>query len=111
MGNKAPPLLAILMAIQKPVCNATCISLANAACPGLHWKPLDAAIGQLLAPYCPGGRQGTKQNNNNEKNTPTLLAIMMVMVMRQYNTKTSLIGLVLILAGAVFYGTIICNLY
>ena len=87
------------------------VASPNGGYPGVLWKPLEAAIGQLLAPYCPGGRQGTKQNNNNEKNTPTLLAIMMVMVMRQYNTKTILIGLVLILAGAVFYGTIICNLY
>ncbi len=30
----------------------------NAACPGLLWKPLDDAIGRLIAPYCPGGRQG-----------------------------------------------------
>ena len=26
--------------------------------PGLHWKLLDAAIGQVPAPYCPGGRHG-----------------------------------------------------
>jgi len=26
--------------------------------PGLHLKPLDAAIGQVTAPYCPGGRHG-----------------------------------------------------
>jgi hypothetical protein len=30
----------------------------NASCPGLLRKPLDAAIGGLLAPYRPGGRQG-----------------------------------------------------
>jgi hypothetical protein len=29
-----------------------------AACPGLLWKPLDAAIGRLLTPYRPSGRQG-----------------------------------------------------
>jgi hypothetical protein len=40
--------------------------LPNAACPGLYWKPLDAAIGQLLAPYCPGGRQGNRQTNKDE---------------------------------------------
>jgi hypothetical protein len=33
-------------------------ALPNAACPGLYWKPLDAAIGRLLTPYRPGGRQG-----------------------------------------------------
>ena len=26
--------------------------------PGLHWKPLDAAIRQVPAPYRPGGRHG-----------------------------------------------------
>jgi hypothetical protein len=28
------------------------------ACPGLPHKPLDTAIGQLFAPYRPGGRHG-----------------------------------------------------
>ncbi len=40
----------------------------NAACPGLLRKPLDAAIGQLLAPYCPSGRQGNSKQNNDKKN-------------------------------------------
>ncbi len=40
-------------------------ALPNAACPGLHWKPLDATIGQLLATYCPSSRQGNRQTNNN----------------------------------------------
>ncbi len=31
----------------------------NAACPGLHWKPLDTSIGQLLTLYCPGSRGAT----------------------------------------------------
>jgi hypothetical protein len=30
----------------------------NEAYPGLHLKPLDAAIGQVPAPYRPGGRHG-----------------------------------------------------
>ena len=30
----------------------------NGAHPGLHSKPLDAAIGQVPAPYCSGGRHG-----------------------------------------------------
>ena len=30
----------------------------NAACPGLHQKPLVATIRQLLTPYCPDGHQG-----------------------------------------------------
>ncbi len=41
----------------------------NAACPGLLWKPLDAGIGQLLAPYCPSGCQGNRQTNNNQQMT------------------------------------------
>jgi len=36
----------------------------DAACPGLHRKPLDAAIGRLLAPYRLGGRQGDSKQNN-----------------------------------------------
>ncbi len=40
------------------------MALPNAACPGLLQKPLDAAIRQLLAPYCPSGRQGNRQTNN-----------------------------------------------
>ncbi len=41
----------------------------NAACPGLLQKPLDASIGRLLAPYCPSGRQGNRQTNNNQQMT------------------------------------------
>jgi hypothetical protein len=44
-------------------------ALPNAACPGLLWKPLDASIGQLLAPYCPSSRQGNRQTNNNQQMT------------------------------------------
>ena len=36
----------------------------DAACLGLHRKPLDAAIGRLLAPYRLGGHQGDSQQNN-----------------------------------------------
>ena len=36
----------------------------NAACPGLHQKPLDAALGRLLAPYRLGGRQGDSKQIN-----------------------------------------------
>jgi hypothetical protein len=41
----------------------------NSACPGLHSKPLDATIGQLLTPYCPSGCQGNSKQNNNKKIT------------------------------------------
>ena len=36
----------------------------DAACPGLHRKPLDATIRQILSPYCPGSRQGDNQHND-----------------------------------------------
>jgi hypothetical protein len=39
-------------------------ALPNAVCPGLHRKPLDAAIGQLLTPYRLGGHQGDRKQNN-----------------------------------------------
>ena len=39
-------------------------ALPNAACPGLHRKPLDATIRRLLAPYCLGGHQGDSKQNN-----------------------------------------------
>ena len=45
------------------------MALPDAACPGLLWKPLDAGIGQLLAPYCPSGCQGNRQTNNNQQMT------------------------------------------
>ena len=41
----------------------------DAVCPGLHWKPLDATIGRLLAPHCPGGHQGSSKQKNNDKRT------------------------------------------
>ena len=40
------------------------------ACPVLLRKPLDATIGQLLTPYCPGGGQGDNQQNDNAKYPP-----------------------------------------
>ena len=45
------------------------MALPNVAFPGLLQKPLDAAIGQLLAPYRPGGPKGGNQQNNNAKCT------------------------------------------
>jgi hypothetical protein len=41
----------------------------NAACPGLYWKPLDTAIGQLLALYCPSGHQATGKQTMMNKYT------------------------------------------
>jgi hypothetical protein len=40
---------------------------SNAACPGLPWKPLDTAIGQLLIPDHPSGRQGNSKQKNGKK--------------------------------------------
>jgi hypothetical protein len=60
-------------------------ALPDAACPELHLKPPDTAIVQLLALYCPGGRQDPMPINK-DKNTPTLPAILMAMAMHQYNT-------------------------
>ena len=54
----------------------------DAAWPGLYQKPLDAAIGRLLAPYRPGGRQG----DNHYEHVPTLLAISMAIAMRRCYT-------------------------
>ena len=45
------------------------VALPDAACPGLHWKQLDVAIGGLLGPYSPGGRHGNNQQNNDAKCT------------------------------------------
>ena len=58
----------------------------NAACPGLHWKPLDAAIGRLLAPYRLGGHQEGDSKQNNKEYVPTMMAISMAIAMRRYYT-------------------------
>jgi hypothetical protein len=39
----------------------------DVACPGLPQKPLDATIGQLLALYCPSGRQGSSKQIADKK--------------------------------------------
>ena len=62
--------------------NAIRSASPDAAWPGLYQKPLDAAIGQLLAPYRPGGRQG----DNHYEHVPTLLAISMAIAMRRCYT-------------------------
>ncbi len=52
----APPLRAISMGMAVCWCNTERISQCSMT--RLHRKPLDAAIGQLLALYYPGARQG-----------------------------------------------------
>jgi hypothetical protein len=39
---------------------AMAMASPNRAQLGLHCKPLDAAIGQVPAPYCPGGCHGQR---------------------------------------------------
>ena len=64
------------------------VASLDAAYPGLlHHKLLDAAIGQILAPYWPGGRQGnSKQNNDVYVSRSTLLAVLMIVAVRRYYT-------------------------
>ena len=57
----APPLRTMLMVMGVEAIHA---ALPDAACPGLLRKPLDAAIGRLLAPYHLSGRQNSKQYND-----------------------------------------------
>ncbi len=56
---------------QRPCGCAGAIQIAspNATCPGLLRKPLDAGIGQLLAPYRPSSHQGNMQTKNNQQMT------------------------------------------
>jgi hypothetical protein len=50
--------LAISIAMQARRYDAG--TLPNGARPGLHWKPLDVAIGQVPAPYHPDGCHGQR---------------------------------------------------
>ena len=62
--TNAPPLQAILMAMVRRWSDTWGIARCSMSRTGLHRKPLDAAIGRLLAPYCLGGRQGDSKQNN-----------------------------------------------
>jgi hypothetical protein len=53
--NNAGKLLPILIAMDAAVRLRASPGEARS---GLYSKPLDAAIGQVPAPYCPGGRHG-----------------------------------------------------
>ncbi len=61
-------------------------ALLDAACPGLPWKPLDTAIGQLLALYCPSGLQGNSNQNDDKKMDQLCLAILMAPVVHRYDS-------------------------
>jgi hypothetical protein len=54
------------------------VALPDAACPGLLRKPLDTAIGWLLAPYHPIGCQGDSKQN--------MMVVLMAIAMRRYYT-------------------------
>ena len=54
--KNAGALLVILIAMLMWRCNAG--YMPDEAHPGLHSKPLDAAIGQVPEPYRPGGHHG-----------------------------------------------------
>ncbi len=60
-------------------------ALLDAACPGPPWKPLDATIRQLLAPYCPSGRQGNCKQKDDKK-WINFAGHVNGRVVRQYNT-------------------------
>ncbi len=60
-NNLAPPLSTGRAASSMDM------ALLDVAYPGLLLKPLDATIGQLFTPYCPSGRQGDNQQNDDEK--------------------------------------------
>ena len=59
----------------------------DAAWPGLHQKPLNTTVGQLLAPYRPGGRQGIISTTIMQ-HVPTLLAVLMAIAMQRYYYTT-----------------------
>jgi len=57
---------------------------------GSSWlpqKPLEAAIGQVFAPYCPGGRQGLHADKKNDEKASYLPAVLLVVAVRRYDTK------------------------
>ena len=45
----------------------------DGAHPGLHLKPLDAAISRVLTSYCPGGRHGRRFRKNTQNTNKTQL--------------------------------------
>ncbi len=64
-----------------PCCrgNTAQCALPNGAHPWLHAKPLDATIGQVPAPYCPGGHHGwlfwMKKYTNKTQFLPSFLTV------------------------------------
>ena len=56
-----------------------------ASCSALQFKPLDTAIGQIFAPYCPGDRQGPIQTS--KTNASHSLAYLMAKAMCRYSAE------------------------
>ncbi len=68
--------------LWSPCCQGNTAQCAspNGAHPWLHAKPLDAAIGQVPVPYCPGGRHGWRfwmkhKNTNKTQILPSFLTV------------------------------------
>ena len=82
MINKAP----CPLAFRSPWWCAGVIpsTLPNVACPWLLRKPLYAAIGQLLTPYCSHGRHINSKQNNNVY--PLCWPFLMAVAVRRYYT-------------------------
>jgi len=58
IGNDRNKGESLAISIAMAMSGTTWGASPNRARPGLHWKPLYAAIGQEPAPYCPGSRHG-----------------------------------------------------
>ena len=69
MGNKAPCPPAISMAMQMHRSNGRCIAQCSMSRATPKATRHYAIIGQLLTPYCLGGRQGDNQQTYDEKYT------------------------------------------
>ena len=70
-----------------PCADAILRASSNGAHRGLHSKPLEAAIGRLLAVYCPGGRQGDNQLNDSETCTQFVGRLMAIAMRRYYTAR------------------------
>ena len=62
------------------------VAFPDAACPGLLWKPLDAAIGRLFLLRITSAAARATANKTTMYYVPTLMAISMAIPMRQNNT-------------------------
>ena len=84
-----PTLWAILMATQTHWSNTCGIARCNGS-RAIHRNPLDTATGRLCF-ILPRRPPGSPVKQRQRQNTPCLLAILMAMAMRRYNT-TRIVG-------------------